>query len=385
VAAFGVAGVEAEATVGLVVVTGQQILAFARQTARRRSHGVRIAPGSSLRRICLDAAGIAVRAWLGGRSMQNARGKTWIPVGIAVVMGLGGCSGSAAPGGAAPSSLSPPPADPAVAFTQYDTAAKPFECGSAFSAMIDAVEKPDYGAVKDSAKAYREVLATWDAQLGTIAFPVAVKPIIDGLRQHTAAELAALDELAKIDIKDTERMTLVERHVEAVDAAVEVDGDAVRAALGHPVPQAGVAADQLMLADQTFYQTDADVSAKWKAAIAAHDLNGAKAANALEEDAAQAYIDRLGTIDWPPSVRTPTPWTPPSGFDRQVTALRDNLHGIIDFDRHQVDVATTAQIVEGTPELSKALSDNEVALWTALVQAYRKAVPTSCATPPPPR
>lgn len=316
--------------------------------------------------------------------MRHAHGKTRMAaVGVAVAMVITGCGGTPAP---ATSSSSPPLADPAAAYSQYDRAAQPFECATSFTAMIDAVEKPDYGAVKDNAHAYRDVVATFDAQLGDIAFPASIQPIVGGLRQHDAADMAALDELAKVDVKDVDRISGWERHAEAADASMEVDGDAVRAALGHPVPQAGVAADQLMLADQTFYVADLDVSPKWMAAMAAHDLSGAKAANAAEEEAAQTYIDRLATIDWPPSATPPALWPHPSGFGDQVAAVRDNLHGLIDFDRHQVDVATTAQIVESTPELATALSNNETALWTALVKAYRKADPASgCPAPYQPR
>ena len=42
----------------------------------------------------------------------------------------------------------------------------------------------------------------------------------------------------------------------------------------------------------------------FEAALSRNDLNGVKAANAVQEDAAQRYIDRLGTIDWPQKSRT---------------------------------------------------------------------------------
>jgi hypothetical protein len=65
------------------------------------------------------------------------------------------------------------------------------------------------------------------------------------------------------------------------------------------------------------------------------DLDGAKAANAIKQDAEQRFIDGLDTIDWP------------AQFEGQVNVVRDNLRKVIEFDRRQVNVATTAQIVDG--------------------------------------
>jgi hypothetical protein len=66
-------------------------------------------------------------------------------------------------------------------------------------------------------------------------------------------------------------------------------------------------------------------------------------ANEIENDALQRYSDMLGTISWPAGT-----------FEGQANTLRKHLLGLIDFDRHQVDVATTAQIVQspegGTPD-----------------------------------
>ena len=291
-----------------------------------------------------------------------------LAIAIAVAMGVAGCGAASAP---APGTSKPPtpPVDPAVAFTQYEKAATPWECSRAFAAMIDAARKPDHAAVKDHSGAQRDIVATWDTELGAIAFPTAEQPIIDRMRQHNTAELSTLAELVGVDVKDAERVDALELQVELVEALLSVEGDGLRAALGHPVPPAGVAADQLQVADLRFYQSTVDASAKWKSALAANDLNAAKAANVIEEDAAQVYLDRLGTIDWPP------------GFDDQVNALRNRLHERIDFDRRQVDVATTAQIVQGTPEQAAAVSDTETALWRHLVQAYRQADPASACPP----
>lgn len=305
--------------------------------------------------------------------MRRGYGMTWISVvGVAVAMGVTGCGGSPAPNQTSVAA-STPSVDPAVAFTQYEKAAKPVDCSPAYSAMADAVSRGSFGAVKDYAHTYRDVVATSDTQLGTIPVPAAAQPILDKVRHGNAAVLAVLDEMATTDVKDTERLTLSVRQVEAADAAVVVDRDDLRAALGHPEQQAGVAADRMTVADQTFRQIDADAAGKWKAAMTAHDLDGAKAANAIEEQAAQAYLDQLATIDWP------------AGFGDQVTTLRNSLQRLIDFDRHQVDVTTVAQIVEATPEQSASigLSDAAAALWNALVKAYQATEPPQYCPPAP--
>jgi hypothetical protein len=99
------------------------------------------------------------------------------------------------------------------------------------------------------------------------------------------------------------------------------------------------------------------------------DLNGAKAANAVQEDAAQRYIDRLDAIDWP------------VGFEEQVNALRDGLRKVIEFDRHQVDVATAAQIVrdfEDAPA-SQAAEDARSSLQNGLLKLASESVsPLQC-------
>ena len=111
------------------------------------------------------------------------------------------------------------------------------------------------------------------------------------------------------------------------------------------------------------------MSYKFKAAIAANDLAGAKAANATEIEALQRYIDELAAIDWPAG-----------SFEGQANTLRDHLRGQIEFDRRQTDVATAADIVRapdaGTPEWLAARAAYD-ALWKALVQADQTARPAS--------
>ena len=94
---------------------------------------------------------------------------------------------------------------------------------------------------------------------------------------------------------------------------MKVAGNDLRAALGHPESQSRLAADQLDLAHRTLYMDAAPAGPRFEAALSNNDLNEAKAANAIEQDALQRYIDRLDTIEWPP------------GVEDQVNTLRDNL------------------------------------------------------------
>jgi len=295
--------------------------------------------------------------------------KIWISaVGIAVVTSAAGCGGTAAPGGA--SSPSGPRVDPDVAFAKYDEAAKPFECSEAYTEMWIALDDTHYGIMKDRARQHRDVVATWDDQLSKIAFPVAAQPIVARMRGFLATELPGLNELVEADDKNVGRMWTVMAQVQADDSSATVEGDRLREALGHPESQASIAADQLDLAYVTFVKDIDPVAAKLEAALAANDLDGAKAANAIEIDAAQRYIDTLGTISWPPGT-----------FEGQANTLRKDLLGLIEFDRHQVDVVTTAQIVRtpegGTPEMVAA-DHAEQDLWNVLARADAKVRPGNC-------
>jgi hypothetical protein len=299
--------------------------------------------------------------------MRRALSKFCISVvGVAIVTSIAGCGGNDAPDASSASGVA---ADPNVAFAQYKEAAKPFECSKAYLEMYDAYDAKHYGIMKDRARQHRDIVATWDDHLSKIAFPVAAQPIVGRMRDHIAPELTGLNELVGIDDKDAGRILSVIMQVQVDDSSAVVEGDRLRAALGHPEPQAIIAADQLDLADLTFYKDKVPVSAKWKAAIAAKDLVGAKAANAIEEETLQRYIDTLGTIAWPP------------GFEDRVNALRGMLSGFIEFDRRQVDVATVAEIVPAPEEgasTMQSLADAETALWTDLVSLGDKSRPSKC-------
>jgi hypothetical protein len=224
--------------------------------------------------------------------------------------------------------------------------------------------------MKNKAREHRDVVATWVAALGKIAFPAAAQPIVARMRELSASELAGLNELAEVDGKDADRINMLRSQVEADDSSVTVEGDRLSAALGHPLPQALVAADQLEMAERTYWMDVAPVSVKWTAALAASDLTAAKAANALDEEATQRYIDKLDAIDWPPG-----------SFEGQANTLRQHLRELIEFDRHQVDVATAAQIVPapqgGLPALNAAV-DAKDALWVGLASFGNTIDPPEC-------
>jgi hypothetical protein len=291
--------------------------------------------------------------------MRRALSKFCISVvGVAIVTSIAGCGGNDAPSASSASSVV---ADPNVAFAQYKDAAQPFECSKAYVELYDAYDAKHYGIMKDRARQHRDIVATWDDQLSKIAFPVAAQPIVGRMRDHIATELSGLNELVGIDDKDAGRILSVIMQVQVDDSSAVVEGDRLRAALGLPEPQAIIAADQLDLADLTFHKDMGQVSAKWEAAIAAKDLVGAKAANAIAEETLQRYIDTLGTIAWPP------------GFEDRVNALREMLR--------QVDVATVAEIVPAPEEgasTMQSLGDAETALWTDLVSLGNKSRPSKC-------
>ncbi len=274
--------------------------------------------------------------------MRRAFCKIWVSVvGIAVVTSVAGCGGNDAPGAPSASSVaapspSSPPVDVDAAFAQFLKAVKPYWCSSAYSDIGEMAEAGDVGTMKVRVHEWRGVMMTWDDNLGRIAVPPAAQPIVGKLRELNAAEMADLDALAAaVEKNDKKQMNRLTEVVYLDDAIVSVETRRLSAALGHPEPQAGSAFTQLEVAYHTFYKDKAQVGDMFEAALSRNDLNGAKAANAIEQDAAQRFIDRLDAIDWP------------AQFEGQVNVLRDNLRKVIEFDRRQVDVATTAQIAYG--------------------------------------
>ncbi len=278
-------------------------------------------------------------------------------------MSVSGCGGSDA------SSPPSPSVDPSVAFKQYEEAVKPVECSSAGRDMDEAVRKGNFGIMKTKAFQYRDVLATFDSRLGEIGFPPAAEPIIKRMRERNSDQLAGLNELGQYDGKDEGLLNTLRNRVWSDDSAMVVEGDHLREALGHPVQQAGYAADLLEAAQATFYNDRAPVQPKWEAAMAAEDLAAAKAANAIEIAALERYIKSVDAISWPPGT-----------FEVQANTLREHLRGLIDFDRRQVDVATAADVVEtpaeGVPDVRGAV-DAKDSLWVSLVKNFQTADPSA--------
>ena len=75
--------------------------------------------------------------------------------------------------------------------------------------MGEASLAGDFGVMKDKAREYRDVVATFDARLGKSPFPTAAQPIVVEMRELLATELAGLGELAGLDGKDADRITIV--------------------------------------------------------------------------------------------------------------------------------------------------------------------------------
>lgn len=289
--------------------------------------------------------------------------------GVAAVTGVPGCGGSGAPPASSPSPSSIAPADPDGAFAQFDEAVKPFECSPSYGAMIVAAQAGNFVVMKDKAHEYRSVITTWDADLGEIAVPIEAQPIVAKVHEFNATELAHLNELVDIDVKDVERIAELTYSLQVDDMSIVVEGNHLREALGHPQPVGGAVADDLELAFRTFDKDRASALVQWQAALKAEDLNEVKAANNVEQEAAQRYIDQLGTIEWPP------------GFDHQVDALREGLRGVIESDRLQVDVATAADIVEYPEDGVAAVRAAETArttLYDDLVSLWASSNPPNC-------
>jgi hypothetical protein len=282
--------------------------------------------------------------------MRLAFCKIWVSVvGIAVVTSVAGCGGNDARGAPSASSVaapspSNPPVDVDAAFAQFLKAVKPFWCANGISDIGGRADAGAVGTIK-VVDEYRGVMMTWDDNLERIAVPPTAQPIVAKLRELNAAEMADMDALtAAAEKNDKKQMKRLTGLLNLDDAIVSVETDRLSAALGHPEPQAGMAFAQLEVAEHTFFKDIAPVRDKFEAALSGNDLNGAKAANAIEQDAAQRFIDRLDAIDWP------------AQFEGQVNVLRDNLRKVIEFDRRQVGVATTTQIVYGEEGASLLLA-----------------------------
>lgn len=269
---------------------------------------------------------------------------------ITLAMALAGCGGDPAPNGETPTT-SGKSAEAEAAYRQLEEAWRPTVCNhSVYQDMANAAYDNNVSAMRDNAVKYRDTVAPWDDQVGKISFPPAAQPIVDRIRELDLDKLNDLNALAAVT--DAEYTNLIS-YVEFDHWSLVVQTDGLMAAVGHPVSHPRLAAHQLELAYQTYYKDTTWITPLFDAALAHNDLNAAKAANLVEENALQRYLESLDTIKWP------------EGFEGQVNDLRDTLRKMIEFDRRQVDVATAAQVVkapdEGNPE-SLAATDLESAL-----------------------
>ncbi|MDT5095841.1 MAG: hypothetical protein QOH60_5204 [Mycobacterium sp.] len=246
---------------------------------------------------------------------------------------LGGCANQSEPAGPAPTTSTV--SDAEGAYRQLHDAKNVSDCGASLTALSDANVKRDVSALRDTAAKYRGLVAAWGELLGKIAFPSSAKTVVDSLRANNASEVRHLDSIAAVT--ESSLGNVLATYVFFDDAAVTTDVDRLAEVLGHRPSQPLIAADQLNFGRQTYQRDNALTEMLFTAALAHADLNAAKAANRVEEDALQRYADALNTIGWP------------AGYDGQVSDLRDKIHALIDADRRQVDVSNPSQIVSAPP------------------------------------
>jgi hypothetical protein len=300
------------------------------------------------------------------RWMPAACAVVAVAVGVALTLYLTLGKGSA--DGPADSSSAQATAEDAYRQFRNSKAGNAFGCSTAFSDMSVANVKGDVPRVRDAARKYRDLVARWNDELGTMRFPAAAQPVVDQIRRGNMTEIHDLDVVAAVTDPDDANSLVV--FVFFDDWTVINDVDRLKSALGHPDPRAKIAADQLELARQTYLKDSAWIGQLFAAALAHSDLAAAKAANAVEQSAAQHYLDALDSINWP------------AGVEAAVGTLKEKIRALIEFDRRQVDVATVAQIVRappgGTP-LTRVEADVEGALFDRLNKMDDSpAEPLSC-------
>lgn len=270
-------------------------------------------------------------------------------IGFVVVTTVSACGGEVTAGQAAKesvgsvSSTTPTTTTKAVdanaAFAEVEQARQAISCSPLMAATLQAGLGAKLPIMRDSARQYRDLVTAWQTQLNNIAFPADAEPMIVKLKDFTATQIKDLDAMAGAADDATQQQMLAWTNALNLDeTSIRVELDKLSAALGHPEPQSFVAGNQLELAYGTFRNTITPVYPKFEEALKTGDLAGAKAANGIEQEAAQRYIETLDAIDWPP------------GYEDKVKTLQDALRGVIEFDRKQVDVPTTADIQTSGPE-----------------------------------
>jgi hypothetical protein len=256
------------------------------------------------------------------------------------------------------------------AYQQLKDAAKVFDCSTAYDVIMGDTGKADFDvpALRDAARAYRDLNVKYAGLLDKISFPPTAQPIAAEYHRAVSTEIDDLDWLTAVSAPKNS-FAFVDQLL--YDEAVVYEAyDRLKESLGHPMSQALRAMDLFEVARQTAQKDTQRISMLFDEAIAHSDLQAAKAANRIEEDALQRYIDTLGTIDFPDS------------FDARVDDLKTKIRASIDFDKRQVDVAGAAQIVKAPAEGSQE-NQAKVKAETDLFDDLQKLDKTQSTEPAP--
>lgn len=302
-------------------------------------------------------------------------------IGFVVATTLSSCAGEVTTGEAAkesssatstaPTTTSPTKVvDANAAFGAVEKARQELSCTPLLANTLQASFRTDVPAMRDNAAKYRDLVTAWEKELGAIEFPADAAPVVTRLKASTAAEVADLNTMATAaDNATPQDVTAMANSLNFHETSVRAELDELSAALGHPEPPAFVAGNRLELAYGTFRQDSTPVWPMFEEAVKKGDLAGAKAANDIEQKAAERYIATLDAIKWPP------------GYDDKVKTLQDALRGVIEFDRKQVDVPTVADILppeQGTPVVAAADNAKAVLMDAVMTEALKAGALPKC-------
>jgi hypothetical protein len=282
--------------------------------------------------------------------MKLAAAYAWMSViGVAAAMILSGCGSSSNKD--APASMSATVRPDAEAAYKQLKAIKVLACSTAYDDLSDANAKQDERAVRDTAGKYRDLLVQWEEQVAKVPFPQDVQATVAQIRDDTDNEIRYLDYMTGT-FEGRDRDALV-RHVYYYEDASLVQIDKLIAALGHPMAPPVVAADRLASARSRYLMESAWVNRMFDSALSHKDLDAAKTANRIEEDALQRFADSLDGIDWP------------AESVALINELRYRIKEAIAFDRRQVEVVDTTQISVPRPDAPVPEFDSMEKAYTA--------------------
>jgi hypothetical protein len=298
--------------------------------------------------------------------MKLAAAYAWMSViVVAAAALLSGCGSSSNKEAPASTSASVRP-DAEAAYKQLK-AIKVLACSTAYDDLSDANAKQDEPAVRDTAGKYRDLLVQWEEQFAKISFPQDVQATVAQTRDNTDNEIRYLDYMTGT-FEGRDRDALV-RHVYYYEDASLVEMDKLIAALGHPMAPPVVAADRLALARSRYLMESAWVNRMFDSALSHKNLDAAKTANRIEEDALQRFANSLDGIDWP------------AESVALINELRNSIKGAIAFDRRQVATADTTQISVPRPDAPVPEFDNMEKAYSAASKGLY-AMDTSPSTKP---